>query len=215
MLIPQLSLVTAPAFEPVSVTDMMVQLGMGTIVDAGLATQLSAQLEGQVVAARIACEKYEKRVYATQTWMAQYDRFPRHAHEYDHRGKPSIRLPLPPFDSVVSFQYVDTTGTLQTLPADATYGSDPNLPAYAYQLQPGNETQRARLSPAVYRSWPLTSWGVDGAVQITFKCGFAVVPQNVLQAIKMLAQFYYEQGGSMNMAMPQQVMNLLTLPTKG
>ena len=214
-LIPQLSLVAPPVAEPVTPAMMLTQLGMSQISDQGLADQLTAQLEGPIVAARMWCEKYEKRAYGLQTWMAQYDRFPRHPHEYDRHGKPSIRLSLPPFQSIVSFRYVDLTGTLVDLPEDTTFGSGQDVPAYTYQLQPGNQTQRARLSPGVYRWWPPTLHGADGAVQITFQCGFTTVPGNVLQAIKLLAQFFYEQGGATDLAIPRQITNLLSTPTKG
>jgi hypothetical protein len=218
ILIPRTHVVTPATFEPVTAADMKTQLGLGAVQDQTLETTLDAQLGGFALAARIQCEKWEHRVYAQQTRMALFDRFPRHAHEFDDRKRPVLRLPDPPFVAVVSVQYVDLTGTLQTLPVDTTYGTDPNLPPYAYQLSAGTETLAARLRPAMYRWWPPTLWDVDGAVQVQYVCGYASVaamPGNVLLAIKLLAQFFYEQGGVVDQAMPRVVMDLLSTPTKG
>jgi hypothetical protein len=91
-----------------------------------------------------------------------------------------IQLPYPTLQAVTSVQYVDTTGTLQTIPP-ANYVYTPNA-------QPG------RLQPAYGLIWPVARPQVD-AVQITFTCGYGAlesdVPESVQIALGMLVASDY------------------------
>lgn len=164
-------LIKAPAAEPVSVSQMMAQLGMGTITDAALTAALNSQLTGYLLAARRDCENYTRRAFITQTWLLRRDSFPGHAFRYQWNGYPEIDIPKPPFQSLQFVQYVDVSGTLQTLTQDTTYGVNPAFPQYGYQLDPGSETQAARLIPPFARPWPPTRM-VPGNVLIQFRCGY-------------------------------------------
>lgn len=82
-----------------------------------------------------------------------------------------IRLPRPSLIDVVSLNYIDATGTPQTLDPAAYTVDTTGLPG--------------SVSPAYGTSWPAT-YPVPNAVQITFDCGFsddpALVPPAILAA---------------------------------
>ena len=145
-----------------------------------------------------------------QTWRLELDRLPHDGCFWEERrwfDRNDIRLPKPPVSAVTIFEYVDLAGVLQELPLDTSFGADPSLPACAYQLQTGSETQPARLRPAFARCWPHTRC-VAGAVRITFTCGYDVVPVPIVQAIKLMAQAYYNSDG-IDVPTPVAVTSLL------
>jgi uncharacterized phiE125 gp8 family phage protein len=89
---------TAPATEPVSVTEAKVHARIsGTASDAEVGVMIKA--------ARQYAEAELRRYIITQTVDAYFDAFP----EY---------FELPPLQSVTSITYVDTNGDTQTLAAD-------------------------------------------------------------------------------------------------
>ncbi len=164
-------LITPPPVEPVNQGAMLNQLGMSTPTDTGLAATLTAQLNGYIMAARADCENYCRRVFITQTWLLRRDSFPGRDFRYEALGYAHIELPKPPFQSVYFLQYVDVSGTLQTLSIDTTYGTNPADPQYGYQLDRGSETQPARLLPPFARPWPPTRM-VPSNVLCQFRCGY-------------------------------------------
>jgi uncharacterized phiE125 gp8 family phage protein len=95
-----LTLVTAPADEPVSLDDAKAHVR--EIEDAE-----DALIEGYLLAARQHVETYTRRALITQTWDYTVDGLGR-----------QVELPKPPVQSVTSVQYLDSTGALQTLAVD-------------------------------------------------------------------------------------------------
>jgi hypothetical protein len=73
---------------------------------------------------------------------------------YDRNGFSQYALPLPPFQSIANFSYIDTFGNVQQLTRDPSYGTDPSQPFYGYQLTPGGGIQPAWLTPPWARPWP-------------------------------------------------------------
>jgi len=159
----QLSLVTPPATEPLSLVDAKKSLRVDYSYDDDLITSL-------IVAARQAVESYTHRALVTQEWLYEMDEFPQIHPLYQRRGFPQIIVPKPPLQSIVSCQYVDTSGNLQPLPQQTDYGRD-SSPLYGYQLMPGSDTQPARLLPAWARPWPPVRL-VAGCVQLDFIAGY-------------------------------------------
>lgn len=277
-----LVLITPPVAEPVTVAEMLVQLGMGPVTDDALSNALTEQLQGFIAAARDMCETYTRSVYMTQTWLMKRDGFPfvpmDYNWDYDRRA---IVLTKMPFQSMEFLKYVDTAGVLQALAQDASYGTNPNQTPYGYQLDPGGEIQPARLTPLWASLWPPTRM-VPSNVLVQFKCGFGgpvfgaivansavlvgpkflasdvgqlvtlpgagaggadlltsiasvddagqatladavtiavtkttaiyigkPVPAGIRQAVKFLAQFFYEQGAAIDMEIPRVVKALL------
>jgi hypothetical protein len=132
---------------------------------------LNDKLRAFIVAARQDCENWCRRVFITQTWQLLLDTFPGHNYRYEWNSYPQIELPKQPFQSVISLQYVDVSGTPQTLTQDTTYGTNPANPEYGYQLERGSETQFGRLLPPFARPWPPTRM-VPGNVIVRFRCGY-------------------------------------------
>lgn len=207
-------LITPPAIEPITLAEAKLQCGFGPLDDWDHAKQdqLSTQLRAFIAAARRECENYTRRAFITQTWQLQLDNFPGIHLLYNRDGFPSILLPKPPFQSIGFFRYVDVSGVLQTLVVDTTYGTNPASPQYGYQLDPGTETQPARLLPPWARPWPPVRM-VPNNVLVQFTCGYgntaASVPSPILIAIKFLVQHFYEVGGAADLPMPRVVRLLL------
>lgn len=164
-------LITPPPVEPVQVSDILNQLGLVMPSDAGLAASLTAQLTGLLQAARADCENYMRRVLITQTWGIKCDSFPGRDWRYLSHFFAAIELPKPPLQSIYSFQYVDVSGTLQTLLQDITYGTSISEPQYGYQLIRGSETQIGQLIVSYPRIWPPTRL-VPANVLVKFRCGY-------------------------------------------
>lgn len=117
-------LVTAPATEPVALSDAKTFLRVDGTADDSLITSL-------LVTARRACEEYCKRAFITQTWKLTLDRFPcEDDFERDQywnllpRGEQyAIQLPRQPVQSITSIKTADTANT-QTTVAPETYALD-------------------------------------------------------------------------------------------
>lgn len=155
-----IALITPPVCEPVTESQLLQQMGFGTVADATLAATLKAQLSTKLVAARGSIESFLRRVLVTQHWILRRD-------EFSHRP---IELPKQPFQSIDWFKYIDTGANVQPLLLDTTYGQ--NFPApYGYQLERGSETQPARLFPPWAKPWPPTL-RVPSSVMIQFRCGY-------------------------------------------
>lgn len=166
-----LVLITPPVGEPVSVGDMYTQLGMVQPADDALASAYSAKFTRAIASARRLCDTYTRSVYLTQTWLLKRDGFPCIDTRYDGGEHHQILLPKLPFQTIGFMKYIDTSGILQTLTQDSSNGTDPAAPQYGFQLDPGSETQAARLLPPWARPWPPTR-RVPSNVQVQFKCGF-------------------------------------------
>jgi uncharacterized phiE125 gp8 family phage protein len=100
-----------------------------------------------------------------QTWRQSIDAFP----------ADGIEIRLGPVSSITSITYRDTSGAIQTL--------DPAL--YAADL----DSYPTVIKPAYGTNWPET-YGVDGAIKITFVAGYgpnaAAVPAALKAAVKLL-----------------------------
>jgi hypothetical protein len=165
--------IAGPTVEPVTVADMMVQLGLGSPTDATLLAQLNTQLGDCVAGAREFCENFTRTAFLTQVWQMNCDTWPFVDGRYHGAGfnHSSFRLPKPPFQSIAFMQYVDTDGVVQTLTQETDYGVSPNDPIYGYQLDPGYDTRPARLLPPWAKPWPPLR-RVANAVMVQYKCGY-------------------------------------------
>jgi hypothetical protein len=161
-----LRLIVPPAQEPVLLADLKNLMEI-----PASDTTHDSTLTAFLVAAREDCENYTRTKLVTQTWLLRTDSFPTVSLRYDRNGYPQYQLPFPPFQSVDSFEYVDTSGTVQTLTRDTTYGTNPAEPFYGYQLEPGGDTIPARLLPPWARPWPPQRM-VPANTMIQFRCGY-------------------------------------------
>jgi uncharacterized phiE125 gp8 family phage protein len=171
-------LVTAPKKEPVTLKEFK---DHGRITDASEDDYIANIL---IPAARSAVEDELHRVLVTQTWKLRLDGFPGYDTRYEQNGYPVILLPKPPFQKIVSFKYVDVAGVTQTLAACNADGTAPAGQMYGYQLDPGSETQPARLTPPWAKPWP-PSRRKPMAVEIVFDCGYGGIDTQQSPAVTL------------------------------
>lgn len=152
-----------PTDEPVTVSNLRNQARIVIYDD-------DAVLFSYIKAARTWAEVYLNRQIMTATYLLTLDFFPSW----------TIKLPLPPLQSITSIKYLDTGGVQRTL-SSALYLLDT-------RSAPG------RLTPAYSQIWPDSRYQVNG-IEITFVAGYAsasAVPQTIKHAILLLAAHWYE-----------------------
>lgn len=166
-------LITPPPIEPVTLDEAKRQCGFGPIEDSDRAASqiLADDLRGYIKDAREHIENWTRRALITQTWAAKCDSFPGRDYRYLPHGYAAFQIPKPPVQSIYSFQYIDVSGTLQTLLQDTTYGVSITEPQYGYQFIRGSETQGGQLIVSYPRIWPPTRM-VPANVLIKFRCGY-------------------------------------------
>lgn len=180
-----IALVTKPAVEPITLSDLKLQVGLSPNEDSDhVKESMTARLLRRYIkSARAECEKRTRRVFITQTWRLQLDGWPRIYREYGGFRYPVLVLPKPPYQSIVSFNYIDTSGTSQ------------DMAVYTYQTDAGSETQPGKLYPPYAQPWPPLRL-IPNNVTVEFVCGYGddgdSVPAEIQQAILFLAHSYYD-----------------------
>ena len=165
------ALVTPPATEPVTLAEAKLQCRV-------TANDEDATITALIVAAREHCENQTGRSFITQTWRADFVRFP-------CAGAP-FRLPKGPVQSVSSVKYYDD------------FGADTTLDASGYHLDLTG--QLAKLWLAVDEVWP-TIQVQSNAVRIEYVAGYgaaAAVPQAIKQAMLLLIDHWFENRGAVS-----------------
>ena len=161
-----LKLITAPAVEPITLTEAKAQLRVdGSTEDT--------QISSYILAAREYCEGFQNRQYITATWDLWLDDWP---------SKDRFDIPLPPLQSVASIKYYGTDNTEYTLAVTEYFVDDKSDPG--------------RIVLAYGKSWPSTTLRPVNGVVVRFTAGYglaASVPQKVKQAILLLITLMYEK----------------------
>jgi uncharacterized phiE125 gp8 family phage protein len=180
--------------EPLSLAEAKAWLRLETSDDDATVSRL-------VTAARQECENIADRSFITTTWRLTLDYLPFSSGSWV-LGHPDagIVLPRPPLVAVSSLDYIDTGGNTITW-GSTQIGADlivsPGVPG--------------RLYPAYGTYFPLSE-PRPAAVRITYTAGYgdtpADVPAPLIQAIAMLAAFYYEHR-SEDAEPPRAVVNLI------
>ena len=193
-----LSLVTAPATEPVSVAEAKLQCRVDYSDEDVLLMDL-------VTSGREWVEAFVHRALITQTWDLTLDAFPCDSDD-------PVWLPLPPLQSVTHVKYYDTTGTLQTWSSSL----------YTVVAPSGPMARMGYVVPAYQQIYPTTR-AVPDAVTVRFVCGYGTdsvdVPASLRQAIKMRVLDLWETGrastvvGNIVSAVPN-TLNALLWPYK-
>lgn len=163
-----LSLITAPAGEPLAVEDARVHLRVdGSDEDILIASHIQA--------ATAWAENYTRRALITQTWELWLDCFPTQGDislAYDRSKLDVIELPLPPLRTVGSVKYYDTAGLLQTFSAGL----------YIVTAPAGPQAERGSIRLAPSASWPATQERPN-AVIVRFDAGYGAA-EDVPAAVK-------------------------------
>lgn len=160
-----LSVVSAPATEPVTLAEAKAHLRVEHTADDAYITTL-------IEAVRTCIEGITHRALVTQTLELTLDAFP--------SCSGVVRLPRNPVSAVTSVQYIDDAGITQTLDA-AKYRVD-------------LKSIVARLTPAYGEIWPTTR-PITNAVIVTFTAGYGTagaVPKAIKQAILLSIGTYYD-----------------------
>lgn len=139
-----LHLVTGPAAEPLHIAEVRQHCKIDITDDDAL-------LSIYLAAARQHAEQQTRRQIVAARWRMVLDRFPATSCE-------SIRIPVGPVRRIVSIEYTDPDGVLQTLSATD----------YLSELS----GEPIRIQPAYGLSWPSIRHQ-RGAVHITFDAGYA------------------------------------------
>jgi uncharacterized phiE125 gp8 family phage protein len=177
----QLTLISGPATEPVTLAEAKLHLRVDITDDDALISSL-------IVAARRVCEARLHRAFINQTWSLAIDGFPWFRVLYPDwnvaRVDNEIRLPIATATSVTSLTYVDWYGTTQTVDSSA------------YLFTPG---EPGRLIPSPYKLWP---WPriQPAAATVQFVAGYGAtassVPETIKSAMKLLIGGWYENRES-------------------
>jgi uncharacterized phiE125 gp8 family phage protein len=168
---------TAPAIEPVTLTEAKLHLRVDHTADDSLITAL-------IVAAREQSEAFTSRAFIEQTITLTFDEFP-----------DSFALPRPPLVSVTSIAYLDSTGASQTL-SDTLYRVDT-------QSEPGRITVAYGQSwPVTYD----VTGAVTVVYKAGYGTLAASVPASIKHAILMMVESFYENRGDIVVGLSAQEM---------
>lgn len=159
-----LKLITAPASEPVTVSEAKARLHI-TIDDE------DTDLAAMIPESRELCEAGCQRAFVTQTYSLYLDRFP--------RGCGEIRLPRPPLQSVTWVKYYDGAGDLQTLDASAYYvttGAEPG------RIRPVTYWPETQLRPEAVEVQFVAGYGLAAAVPSAAKSAILLTIKSLRDA---------------------------------
>ena len=163
-----LELVTAPATEPLTIQEARDHIRVESTVDDEEIDRL-IQASREWISGR---DGWLGRQLITATWDMTLDAFP---------ATDSIRLLLPPVQSITSISYVDINGATQTF-SSANYSLSADL------------SVRPRVDLAYGASWPATRQ-VRDAVTIRYVAGYGNgvdVPAPIRSAMAILVGTWYE-----------------------
>lgn len=172
-----LKVLTAPAVEPVSTSDMKLHLRVDHSTDDSLIAAL-------ITGARDYVERHTRRALVNTTYRLTLDYFP----------DGPIELPRQPASQIASggsyayamprIRYYDVDGNQQTL----TYAAED------FELGLDSNPPMLHLTPM--DTWPNTENGKANAVEVDFVAGHgaaaANVPPLLVQCIKLLVAHWYE-----------------------
>lgn len=160
-----LQLVTAPAEEPVSLSEAKSHLRVDISDDDTL-------IGGLIASSREIVEQITRRALVTQTWKVVLDQFP---------AGQELALPLPPLLSVTSIIYTDKDGTENTFASSN------------YVVDTGSEPGRIVLQHGC--AWPSVTLYPVAAVSVQYVAGYGAasdVPETIKHAMKLLIGDFYE-----------------------
>lgn len=182
MEVTRLTLVTAPAAEPVALDDVKRHMRL----DEGA---FNADVTSLIKSARIMAETITRRALILQTWDYKLDAF-----------VSEFSVPLPPLSSVTSIKYIDTDGVEQTLSA-ANYSVDTDSeparikPAYGLTWP----STRDVMNAVVIRF--IAGYGASATD----------VPEPIRQAIKILVTHWFENPELISPLIKQTPMSVQSL----
>ncbi len=164
----QLELNTAPATEPVTLTELKAHL---RIVGSTHDTLLNLLIKG----VREHLERTLGRAFITQTWTYWLDKFP--------AGGKAISLPRPPLKTLTHVKYTDTPD-----------GNVITLDTGEYTVDKLSTFLKGRVFEAWDKTWPDTR-EIRNAVEVKFDAGYgaaSAVPTVIKWALMQICGHWYE-----------------------
>jgi len=159
-----LSQYTAPAAEPISLTEAKLHLGLAVdAAGAALYTVKDEMLTGWITAARQVAETETWKAMVLQIWDLYLDAWP---------ADGEIQLHHPPLRAVEFVKYRDSDGTVNTF-ADTEYEVD-------------TDSTPGRIVLGYDKSWPDATLSPKNPIHIRFKAGY-LVPLTATAATDTLA----------------------------
>ena len=162
-----ISVTTEPGSEPINKDQVKFHLGID-------GTQSDDAINVMIAAARQHVERITNRRLIEQTLAIYFDTFP---------SGVTIKLPVAPVSAIVSVQYYDVDGSLQTF-ASTKYFTD-------LVSEPG----RIVLDPD--EVWPDIETGRPNAVVINVTAGYgdggSDVPEGIINAMLMMIEKVYDR----------------------
>lgn len=175
-----LTLVSAPALEPVLLAEAKEHLRVDISTDDALITGLLLAAKGEV-------ERLTSRRMITQTWKWTLDRFPE-VRILVPRSTDSLKIPLAPISAINSVKTTDRLG-VQAIFANINYVEDLV-----------SEPARIVLKDGVTWPDPTDQLQEANGVEVEFVAGYGltglVVPEELSLAIKMMTAHFYENRES-------------------
>lgn len=159
-------IIIGPTEEPITLAEAAAHLRVNGADD-------DAYIAALIISARQSAESYTRRALMAQTWELALDAFDK-----------VIILPRPPLISVISINYLDESGALQTLDANRYVLDDYSAPA--------------KLTPATGTAWPTTRCRAN-AVIVRYVAGYAsaaAVPQEIKSWMLLRIGMLYENRES-------------------
>ena len=164
------TLVTPPAFEPVTVAELKEHLRVDS-------TNEDSLIERLIVDARETVEAWTRRAIITQTWEYFLYCFP---------GRNYIELPFGNLQSVTSVKYKDSNAVETTMTVNTDYIVESNSEMHGRIVLPYGDV------------WPTLSFYPSKPITIRFVCGWttrALVPERIKQSIKLICAERFENRG--------------------
>jgi uncharacterized phiE125 gp8 family phage protein len=165
-----LTLVEAPAVEPVSLAEAKAHLRVDGSAEDAL-------IGGLIVAARQHVEAVTGRAFCTQTWELRLGAFP--------GDEEFVELPKAPLQSVQQVAYVNAAGAL----IQAAIGDFQAIIPAGPQAPPGS------VGPAPGKKWPTDVSHAPLSARIRFVAGYgdaSAVPFGIVAAIMLLVGDLYQ-----------------------
>ena len=213
---PALVTLTPPAVEPVSSTDLQSYLRIDPSD-----TDSTNNAVAMATAARVLVEGYLRRRLITQTLQYSLDHFP-----WGDVNSASLVAGYPVLNAGANLYDVNNTlaiwlpgGKVQSISAFTFVQAGVGATPVSLVAGPGNDyiqdiaSTPARLSPPWGKPWPPMGSYNTNSVQITYVAGYGdtgtAVPSNIVQAIKMLTSWFYENRLPVDADIPLQVKALI------
>jgi uncharacterized phiE125 gp8 family phage protein len=180
-----------PATEPITLVEAKAHLRVDF-------SDEDDYIDTLIVSARRYCEAYCNRVFITQTWRQNEDKW----------SNP-IQLKVNPVISVTSLKYIDANESQQTITDNANnYQKDLN-------------SDVAKIYDGLVNTFPAIGDSIN-PIEIITVCGYgaaADVPDDIKHAIKFMVSYFYENREGVNVPLsnaasdikpPTAVKSLLT-----